>query len=65
MKEVKAFIRQHSIADVLQALRRSGLCELAYSWRKLPQHHGIPGATATGEPSFLSLKQQASNDRSG
>jgi hypothetical protein len=28
MKEIKAFIRQHRIADVLQALRQSGLCEL-------------------------------------
>lgn len=27
MKEIKAFIRQHRIADVLQALRDSGLCE--------------------------------------
>ena len=29
MKEIKAFIRQHRIADVLQALWQSGLCELA------------------------------------
>jgi nitrogen regulatory protein P-II 1 len=29
MKEIKAFIRQHRIADVLQALRQSGVCELA------------------------------------
>lgn len=28
MKEIKAFIRQHRIADVLQALRDSGLCDL-------------------------------------
>lgn len=28
MKEIKAFVRQHRIADVLQALRDSGLCEL-------------------------------------
>jgi len=28
VKEIKAFIRQHRIADVLQALRESGLCEL-------------------------------------
>ncbi|MDT3736785.1 MAG: P-II family nitrogen regulator [Denitratisoma sp.] len=27
MKEIKAFIRQHRIADVLQALRESGLCD--------------------------------------
>lgn len=26
MKEIKAFIRQHRIADVLEALRDSGLC---------------------------------------
>ena len=26
MKEIRAFIRQHRIADVLQALRESGLC---------------------------------------
>ena len=28
MKEIRAFIRQHRIADVLQALRESGLCDL-------------------------------------
>ncbi|CAG0950489.1 Nitrogen regulatory protein P-II [Rhodocyclaceae bacterium] len=28
MKEIKAYIRQHRIADVLQALRESGLCDL-------------------------------------
>jgi nitrogen regulatory protein PII len=28
MKEIKAFIRQHRVADVLQALRDSGLCDL-------------------------------------
>ena len=28
MKEIKAYIRQHRIADVLQALRDSGLCDL-------------------------------------
>ena len=29
MQEIKAFIRQHRNADALQALRQSGLCELA------------------------------------
>ena len=29
MKEIKAYIRQYRIADVLQALRDSGLCDLA------------------------------------
>ena len=29
MNEIKAFIRQHRIADLLQVLRQSGLCELA------------------------------------
>lgn len=29
MKEIKAYIRQHRIADVLQALRDSGLCDLS------------------------------------
>ena len=28
MKEIKAYIRQHRIAAVLQALRDSGLCDL-------------------------------------
>ncbi|MBX3647775.1 MAG: P-II family nitrogen regulator [Rhodocyclaceae bacterium] len=28
MKEIRAFIRQHRIADVLQALRESGQCDL-------------------------------------
>lgn len=28
MKEIKAYVRQHRIADVLQALRASGLCDL-------------------------------------
>lgn len=27
MKEIKAYIRQHRIADVLQALRHPGLCD--------------------------------------
>ena len=27
MKEIKAFIRQHRIADVLEALRDAGLCD--------------------------------------
>ncbi len=27
MKEIKAYIRQHRIADVLDALRASGLCD--------------------------------------
>lgn len=29
MKEIKAYIRKYRIADVLQALRDSGLCDLA------------------------------------
>ncbi|MBI4291855.1 MAG: P-II family nitrogen regulator [Betaproteobacteria bacterium] len=29
MKEIKAYIRQHRIADVLQALRDSGICDPA------------------------------------
>jgi nitrogen regulatory protein PII len=28
MKEIKAFIRQHRISEVLQSLRDSGLCDL-------------------------------------
>ncbi len=28
MKEIKAYVRQHRIADVLEALRASGVCEL-------------------------------------
>lgn len=28
MKEVKAYVRQHRISDVLEALRNSGLCGL-------------------------------------
>jgi nitrogen regulatory protein P-II 1 len=28
VKDIKAFVRQHRIADVLQALRESGLCDL-------------------------------------
>lgn len=28
MKEIKAYIRQHRISDVLQALRDSGVCDL-------------------------------------
>ena len=31
MKEIKAYIRQYRIANVLQALRDSGLCDLAAS----------------------------------
>ncbi|MCK9285488.1 MAG: P-II family nitrogen regulator [Rhodocyclaceae bacterium] len=33
MKEIKAYIRQYRIADVLQALRDSGLCELGLGAR--------------------------------
>ena len=57
MKEIRAFIRQHRIADVLQALRESGLCDLGtagagcHNIRRssaIADHCSAPSASARG-----------------